>query len=119
VNKFLSILLVFSFLFPQEICEGECYTDEEAQNIELYITELEQKSSSDSLIIKNLEEQIQLYLQQTQIDSGIIANYMEQFTLQEELMKELKPKWHENKYLWFSMGIAAMIVPIWAVGQIK
>ena len=119
MNKLISFLLIFSLLFPQEVCEGECYTDEEAQNIELYITELEQKNSSDSLVIGNLQEQIQLYLQQTQIDSGIIANYIEQITLQEELMKELKPKWHENKYLWFSMGIVSMIVPIWAVGQLK
>ena len=119
MNKLISFLLIFSLLFPQEVCEGECYTDEEAQNIEAYITELEQKNTSNSLIVKNLEEQLQLYLQQTQIDSGIIANYIEQIALQEELMKELKPKWHENKYLWFSMGIVSMIVPIWAVGQIK
>ena len=119
MRKFLTVLLIFSFLFPQEPCDGECYTDEEARNIEAYITELEQKNTSNSLIVKNLEEQLQLYLQQTQIDSGIIVNYMEQIELQEELMKELKPKWHENKYLWFSMGIASIIVPIWAVGQIK
>ena len=119
MNKLISFLLIFSLLFPQEVCEGECYTDEEAQNIELYITELEQKSGSDSLIIVNLQEQIQLYLQQTNIDSTIIENYIEQLALQEELMKELKPKWHENKYLWYSMGIVSMIVPIWAVGQIK
>ena len=119
MNKFISFLLIFSLLFPQEVCEGECYTDEEAQNIELYITELEQKNTSNSLIVKNLEEQLQLYLQQTQIDSGIIANYMEQIVLQEELMKEIKPKWHENKYLWFTMGILSTIIPIWAVGQLK
>ena len=119
MKKFLSFLLIFSLLFPQEVCEGECYTDEEAQNIELYITELEQKSSSDSLIIGNLQEQIQLYLQQTNIDSTIIENYIEQLKLKEDFIKELKPKWYDNKYLWYSMGIASMIVPIWAAGQIK
>ena len=35
MNKLISFLLIFSLLFPQEVCEGECYTDEEAQNIEL------------------------------------------------------------------------------------
>ena len=73
----------------------------------------------DSLIINNLKEQINLYIYQTEIDSGIIANYIEQIALQEEMIKTIKPAWHENKYLWFSMGIASMIVPIWAVGQIK
>ena len=119
MNKLISFLLIFSLLFPQEICEGECYTDEEAQNIELYITELEQKNTSNSLIVKNLEEQLELYLQQTEIDSGIIENYKEQLAIQEEMIKTIKPSWYDNKYLWYSMGIASMIVPIWAVGQIK
>ena len=119
MNKLISFLLIFSLLFPQEVCEGECYTDEEAQNIELYITELEQNGSRDSLIINNLNGQLQLYLQQTNIDSTIIENYIEQLKLKEDLIKELKPKWHENKYLWYSMGIASMVIPIWAIGQIK
>ena len=119
MNKLISFLLIFSLLFPQEVCEGECYTDEEAQNIELYITELEQKSSSDSLVIGNLQEQIQLYLQQTNIDSTIIENYIEQLKLKEDYIKELKPKWYDNKYLWYSMGVASMLLPIWGIGQIK
>ena len=119
MNKLISFLLIFSLLFPQEVCEGECYTDEEAQNIELYITELEQKDGNNSKIINNLNEQIQLYIQQTEIDSGIIENYKEQLAIQEDMIKTIKPAWHENKYLWFSMGIASMIVPIWGIGQIK
>ena len=119
MNKFLSILLIFSLLTPQDICEGECYTDEEAQNIELYITELEQNGNNDSLIINNLNNQLQLYLQQTNIDSTIIENYIEQLRIKDEMIKTIKPSWYDNKYLWYSMGIASMIVPIWAVGQIK
>ena len=119
MNKLISLLLIFSLLFPQEVCEGECYTDEEAQNIELYITELEQKDSNNSKIINNLNEQIQLYIQQTKIDSGIIENYKEQLAIQEEMIKTIKPAWYDNKYLWYSMGIASMIVPIWGIGQIK
>ena len=119
MNKLVSFLLIFSLLFPQEVCEGECYTDEEAQNIELYITELEQNSNKDSLIINNLNEQLQLYLQQTNIDSTIIENYIEQLRIKDEMIKTIKPSWYDNKYLWYSMGIASMIVPIWAVGQIK
>ena len=119
MNKFLSFLLIFSILIPQEPCEGECYTDDEVQNIEVYISNLEHQTKYDSLIVKNLNEQLQLQLQQTEIDSQIIANHIEQLKLKEDLIKEIKPKWHENKYLWFGMGIFTMIVPIWAVGQIK
>ena len=119
MRKFLTVLLIFSFLFPQEPCDGECYTYEEIQNIEAYITELEHRTEYDSLVVKNLEEQIQLYIEQTQIDSGIIENYKEQLSIQEDMIKTIKPAWYDNKYLWYSMGIASMIVPIWTIGQIK
>ena len=119
MNKLISFFLIFSLLFPQEVCEGECYTDEEAQNIELYITELEQKDGNNSKIINNLNEQIQLYIQQSEIDSGIIENYKEQLAIQEDMIKTIKPAWHENKYLWYSMGVLSMIVPIWGIGQLK
>ena len=119
MKQFISFLLIFSLLFPQEPCEGECYTDEEVQNIEAYISKLENTHNYDSLVVKNLEEQIQLYIEESVIDSQIIANYIEQLRLKDEMIKEIKPKWHENKYLWFGMGIATMIVPIWAVGQIN
>ena len=59
-----------------------------------------------------------MYIQQTQIDSQIIENYKEQIILQEEMVKEIKPKWHDNKYLWYSYGILSMVVPIWAIGQL-
>ena len=119
MKKFLSILLIFSLLFPQEVCEGTCYTDEEVQNIELYITELEQNSSKDSLIIGNLSEQLQLYIHQTQIDSGIIENYKEQLRIKDEMIKTIKPKWYDNKYLWYAGGVLSMILPIWAAGQVN
>ena len=119
MKQFISFLLIFSLLFPQEVCDGECYTDEEAQNIELYITELEQKSSSDSLIIGNLNEQLQLYIQQTKIDSSIIEDYKRQIAIQEEMIKTIKPKWYDNKYLWYTGGVLSMILPIWAAGQVN
>ena len=119
MNKLISFLLIFSLIFTQEPCNGECYTDEEVQNIGLYISKLEHKTEYDSLVVKNLEEQIQLYIEESVIDSQIIANYIEQLRLKDEMIKEIKPKWHENKYLWFGMGIATMIVPIWAIGQIN
>ena len=85
----------------------------------MYITELEQKDSNNSKIINNLNEQIQVYIQQTEIDSGIIENYKEQLAIQEEMIKTIKPAWYDNKYLWYSMGIVSMIVPIWGIGQLK
>ena len=116
IKPFLVLLLTFSFLLPQKTYE---FTEEEVKSLYASIQELENADNLNQKIIKNLNEQIYMYIQQTEIDSGIIANYMEQITLQEEMLKEVKPKWHDNKYLWYSMGIASMIVPIWAIGQLK
>ena len=109
-------LIIIGLIFPQKTYT---FTEEEVQSLYKSIQELENSDSTSQKIIKNLNEQIYMYIQQTEIDSTIIENYMEQLKLKEDLIKELKPKWHENKYLWYSMGVASMIVPIWAVGQIK
>ena len=116
VKPFLVILLIFSFLFPQKTYT---FTEEEVKSLYASIQELENADSLNQKIIENLNEQIYMYIQQTEIDSGIIENYIEQLKLKEDLIKELKPKWHKNKYLWFSMGIASMIVPIWGIGQVS
>ena len=112
----ITTLLIISILLPQKTYE---FTEEEVQSLYGSIQELEQNSSKDSLIINNLNEQIQLYIQQTKIDSGIIENYKEQLAIQEDMIDTIKPAWHENKYLWYAGGILSMILPIWAVGQIK
>ena len=43
MKRFISILLMISFIIPQEPCVGTCYSEEEEINIENYINELEQK----------------------------------------------------------------------------
>ena len=116
LKPFLVLLLTFSFLFPQKTYE---FTEEEVQSLYASIQELENADSLNQKIIENLNKQIYMYIQQNETDSQIIANYIEQLKLKDDLIKEIKPKWHENKYLWFSMGIASTLIPIWAVGQIK
>ena len=116
IKPFLVLLVTFSFLFPQKTYT---FTEEEVQSLYASIQELENADSSNQKIIENLNEQIYIYIQQTEIDSTIIENYKEQLELKDEMIKSIKPKWHENKYLWYSMGVLSMIVPIWAIGQIK
>ena len=116
IRSFLVLLLTFSFLLPQTTYE---FTEGEMKFLYASIQELENADSLNQKIIKNLNEQIYMYIQQTETDNQIIENYIEQLKLKEDLIKELKPKWYDNKYLWYSMGVASMIVPIWVVGQIK
>ena len=116
LNKILSILVVISILLPQTTYE---FTEEEVQSLYGSIQELEFADSTNQKIIENLNEQIYMYIQQTEIDSTIIENYKEQLELKDEMIKNIKPKWYDNKYIWYSYGILSMIVPIWAIGQIK
>ena len=140
MNKILSILLL-TFIFTQEpildtevvkpcpecptcevcppICEGTCLSEEESQGLFNNIKELQFNLDKSTEINGNLQLQI------TDYDKSIL-NYKEQFKLQEEqirikedMIKTIKPAWHENKYLWYSMGVLSMIVPIWGIGQIK
>ena len=116
LKPFLVLLLTFSFLFPQKTYT---FTEEEVKSLYTSIQELENADSSNQKIIKNLNEQIYMYIQQTEIDSTIIENYIEQLKLKEDYIKELKPKWYDNKYIWYSMGVASMLLPIWGIGQLK
>ena len=119
VNKFLSILLIFSFVTPQETCEGTCFSDEEVQNIELHITELENKDVSNVQIMNNLNSQILDYKQLGINDSTVIANYKKQIELKDLMIKEIKPKWYHNRYLWFGYGLAFTSGSVMLAGQLK
>ena len=116
IKNIVSLFLIISLLYPQQTYT---FTEEEVQSLYKSIQELENSDSTNQKIIKNLNEQIYMYIQQTEIDSTIIENYKEQLELKDDMIKNIKPSWYDNKYLWYSMGIASMIVPIWAVGQIK
>ena len=116
MKTILIILLTVGLIFPQNTYE---FTEEEVKSLYNSIQELENADSSNQKIIENLNEQIYMYIQQTEIDSTIIENYIEQLKLKEDYIKELKPKWYDNKYLWYSMGVASMLLPIWGIGQIK
>ena len=115
IFKMISTLLIVSLLFPQKTYE---FTEEEVTFIYSSIQELEKSDSLNQKIIENLNKQIYMYIQQNETNSQIIENYKEQLALQEEMIKTIKPAWHENKYLWYSMGVLSMIVPIWGIGQL-
>ena len=131
MRKILSMLLILSFLFPQEpvlldetgdiqeTCEGTCFSDEEVQNIELHITELENKDSLNVQIVNNLNSQILDYKQLSINDSTVIANYKKQIELKDLMISEIKPKWYDNKYLWFGYGITLTAGAVILAGQLK
>ena len=112
MNKFLSLLLIFSFLFPQAIVEEECFTGSEIQEIELHISTLEQSDSLSVIEINELKEMIKLYEEKDKnnkiwLDLQFRKTKLldEQIKLYDDLVKEVKPKWYENKWLWFTIGV--------------
>jgi len=126
MKRFIYCLLIsMTFLMSQEPCEGTCLSEEETINITNSLKEFEFKDSTNTTIISNLNDQIKLYMKQHANDSLLVdLNKQKSFLLNErillynELIKEVKPKWYENKWLWFTIGIFTTATAVHLAGQI-
>ena len=115
----LFILLLISFTFTQEPCEGTCFSEEEVLNITNNIKELQFDVEKYKEIEVNLNSQIQTYIEQERLNQLLVEDYKKQLEMSEEMIKLVKPKWHENKYLWFFGGILITSGSVYLAGQIK
>ena len=112
MKRFIYCLLIsMTFLMSQEPCEGTCLSEEQTKEVFNGLKELEFKDSTNTLIISNLNGQVKLYMEQHANDSLLIDLNMkksqllnERIKLYNQLVKEVKPKWYENKWLWFTLG---------------
>ena len=116
--KLLFILLI-SFTFTQEPCEGTCFSTEEVINITNNIKGLEFKLEKTKEIEENLNSQIYMYIQQDSLNQALIKDYKKQLQFKEEIINLIKPKWYDNKYLWFFGGIIITSGSVYLAGQIK
>ena len=91
MKKVIAILLMFSFVFVQEPCEGTCLSEEESINITNNIQELQFNLDKQLKINENLNSQIYIYIQ---------------------------PKWYENKWIWFGLGVIATAGSVKLAGEI-
>ena len=117
VTKLLLILLL-SFSFTQDICEGTCFSEEEVINMTNNIKELQFDLEKSIEIQENLKFQIEDCDQ-------IIMDYDEgmrlcerQIKIKEDMIKTIKPKWYENKYLWFFGGVVLTSGSVFLAGQL-
>ena len=115
----LFILLLFSFIFTQEPCEGTCFSEKEVVNITNNIKELEFKLEKSKEIEENLNSQIYMYIQNDSLNVSLINDYKNQLKWKEEMIDLVKPKWYDNKYLWFFGGIIITSGSVYLAGQIK
>jgi len=118
-NFNLIFILIFSFTFTQEPCVGTCLSEEETQNITNNIKELQFDLDNQLKINENLNSQIYIYIQSDSLNLSLIKDYKKQLEMKEEMIKLVKPKWHENKYLWFFGGIILTSGSVYLSGQIK
>ena len=116
--KFILILLM-SFSFTQEPCEGTCFSEEEVVNITNNIKELQFDLEKSNEINVNLNSQIQTYVEQERLNQLLVEDYKKQLKLKEDMIDLVKPKWYDNKYLWFFGGIIITSGSVYLAGQIK
>ncbi len=112
------ILIFCNLVLTQEPCEGTCLSEE--QTIEVFdgLKECEFNENKNNEKINLLNEQVLLLEQKSLNDSLIIKQYEYQLKLNNDLIKLVKPKWYENKYLWFFAGFCTMYISTEAASNI-
>jgi len=115
-KKLFILSIVFSLIFPQKVYE---FTEEEVKSLFSSIKELERRDSLNNDLIINLENQLKSSEMISKNDSLIIIELETQLKLKDDLIKQITPKWYENKYLWFGYGVSAILIPVWVLGKIK
>jgi len=114
----LLLILLLSFTFTQEPCDGTCFSEQEVINITNNIKELEFKLEKGLEIETNLNLQIQDYMKNDSLNVSLINDYKNQLQWKEEMIDLVKPKWYDNKYLWFFGGMIITSGAVYLAGQI-
>ncbi len=133
--RYFIYILLMGALFSQDINGDDpiiieepktyTFTEEEVLGFTNTIKELELKDSLNVSLVIDLEEQIKLYEENSYIDSMLIANKTTQIgllkdtnKLLEQKVKLVQPKWYENKWLYFTFGVALTATSVKLAGQI-
>ena len=125
--RYLIYILLIGSLFGQDVIEPKTYTftEEEVLGFTNTIKELELKDSLNVSLVGDLESQLQLFEENSVIDSMLIANKTMQLNLLkdtnellEQKVKLVRPKWYENKWIYFTFGVALTATSVKLAGQI-
>ena len=123
--RLLLILLMCSLSFSEELdpnvvpCEGTCFSAEEVQNMFDNIKALEFKRETCESAYANLESQIKDYDKLTMDYEESVKLCERQIKIKDDMIKTIKPKWYENKYLWFFGGVFFTSGTVYLAGQLK
>ena len=120
-------ILFVGLLFAQDIQEPKTYsfTEEQVLGFTNAIKELELKDSLNVSLVEDYEAMVKRLESTAVIDSMLIANKTTQIDLLkdtnkllEQKVKLVRPKWYENKWLYFTFGVALTATSVKLAGQI-
>jgi len=125
--RYIIYILFVGLLFAQDIQEPKTYsfTEEQVLGFTNAIKELELKDSLNVSLVEDYEAMVKRLEATAAIDSMLIANKTTQLTLLkdtnkllEQKVKLVRPKWYENKWLYFTFGVALTATSVKLAGQI-
>ena len=123
MKRLILSLTLIGLLFSQD--KTYTFTEEEVVNMGNKVKELEQTVENQSEQLGIYSELMKKYENQTQIDSMLISFKTQQVNilkdrevLYEKQIKLIKPKWYENKWLYFTFGVIATSVSVKLAGEI-
>jgi hypothetical protein len=125
--RYIIYILFVGLLFAQDIQEPKTYsfTEEQVLGFTNAIKELELKDSLNVSLVSDYEAMVKRLEATAAIDSMLIANKTTQLTLLkdtnkllEQKVKLVQPKWYENKWIYFTFGVALTATSVKLAGQI-
>ena len=125
--RYIIYILFVGLLFAQDVQEPKTYsfTEEQVLGFTNAIKELELKDSLNVSLVEDYEAMVKRLEATAAIDSMLIANKTTQLTLLkdtnkllEQKVKLVRPKWYENKWLYFTFGVALTATSVKLAGQI-
>ena len=125
--RYITYILFMGLLFAQDVQEPKTYsfTEEQVLGFTNAIKELELKDSLNVSLVEDYEAMVKRLEATAAIDSMLIANKTTQLTLLkdtnkllEQKVKLVRPKWYENKWLYFTFGVALTATSVKLAGQI-
>ena len=125
--RYIIYILFVGLLFAQDVQEPKTYsfTEEQVLGFTNAIKELELKDSLNVSLVEDYESMVKRLEATAAIDSMLIANKTTQINLLkdtnkllEQKVKLVRPKWYENKWLYFTYGVVLTATSVRLAGQI-
>ena len=116
-NNLFRLFLSLIFIVPI-FCNDDSLSNDEIIELFHSVEELEFKDSLNVEIINNLELQLKDYKNLYNNTQLQIEDYKTLIILKDDMIKLVKPKWYDNKYLWFFGGIFLTAGAVHLAGQI-